>query len=156
MSTLRRNFLQQVVVGAASVLGGVRTSEAVAPSKPAVLGSVKHNSPSTPPVNAGGSGGPDPIFEKPTPITVSELLKMKIEGVRAVEVSDYVFGNYKGDFPSPPHADQNPKKAIIIVWEGACSIACTVWNRTSRRFGRCRGGGWTKERIVPGPKASKI
>ena len=117
MSTLRRDFLQQVVVGAASVLGGVRTLEAAAPSNPAIRGSVKHDSLSNPPVKTGG-GGPDPIFEKPTPITMAELAKMKIEGVRAVEVNDYVFGNYKGPLtPDPPHADQNPKKAIIVVWE---------------------------------------
>jgi hypothetical protein len=118
MSTLRRNFFQQFVVGAASVLGGVRSSKAAASSNPAVHGSLKHNSPLNSPVKTGGGGGPDQIFDKPTPITMVELAKMKIEGVRAVEVGDYVYGNYKGDFPSPPHADLNPKKAILIVWEG--------------------------------------
>jgi hypothetical protein len=50
---------------------------------------------------------------------MAELAQMKIGGVRAVEVNDYVFGNYKGPLtPSPPHADFNPKKAIIVVWEG--------------------------------------
>ncbi len=118
MSILRREFLQQVVVGAASVVGGVQTSEAAAPTNPAIREFVKQDSPSNPPVKTGG-GGPDPIFEKPTPITMAELAKMKIKGVRAVEVNDYVFGNYQGPLtPAPPHADQNPKKAIIVVWEG--------------------------------------
>ncbi len=50
---------------------------------------------------------------------MAELEAMKIEGVRAVEVSDYMFGNYKGPLaPCPPHADQNPKKAFFVVWEG--------------------------------------
>ena len=34
-----------------------------------------------------------------------------------VEVSDYVFGNYRGKFVSPPSADGNPKKAFIIFWK---------------------------------------
>lgn len=34
-----------------------------------------------------------------------------------VEVSDYVFGSYKGDFASPPHADLNAKKAFVIQWK---------------------------------------
>ena len=42
---------------------------------------------------------------------------MKTAGVSVVEVSDYVFGNYQGDFPSPPHADGNPKKAFIVYWK---------------------------------------
>ena len=33
------------------------------------------------------------------------------------EVSDYVFGNYRGKFVSPPSADLNPKKAFIIFWK---------------------------------------
>ena len=69
--------------------------------------------------NTEGGWRPDPFFEKPTPITMAELGKMKVKGVRAVEVNDYVYGNYEGPLtPSPPHADQNPKKAIIVVWEG--------------------------------------
>jgi hypothetical protein len=62
--------------------------------------------------------GPDPIFEKPEPITLAELAQKKIEGVSAVEVSDYSPGRFKGELaPSPPHADLNPKKAVIIAWE---------------------------------------
>ncbi len=119
MSTLRRNFLRQVVASTGLALGGVRASGASTPSNLAVRGSVKHSSLGNTPAGAEGGGGPEPIFEKPTPITMAELAKMKIEGVRAVEISDYVFGNYKGPLtPSPPHADFNPKKAIIIVWGG--------------------------------------
>ncbi|MEO7297815.1 MAG: hypothetical protein ABI042_04485 [Verrucomicrobiota bacterium] len=33
------------------------------------------------------------------------------------EVTNYVFGGYTGEFPSPPHADGNPKRAIIISWK---------------------------------------
>ncbi len=62
--------------------------------------------------------GPDPIFEKASPITMAELAKRPIHGVWAGEVSDYAPGLYKGELkPSPPHADQNPKKAIIVAWE---------------------------------------
>ena len=38
------------------------------------------------------------------------------DAVTVREVQDYVFGNYKGDFPSPPHADLNPKHAFIVEW----------------------------------------
>ncbi|MCL5097645.1 MAG: hypothetical protein M1608_08975 [Candidatus Omnitrophica bacterium] len=58
-----------------------------------------------------------PGLTKPLPITVAELAQKEVRGVSVFEVSDYVFGNYRGDFPSPPHADLNPKKAFIIVWQ---------------------------------------
>jgi hypothetical protein len=48
---------------------------------------------------------------------MAELASMKTEGVSVVEVSDYVYGNNKGDFPSPPHADGNPKKAYVLFWK---------------------------------------
>lgn len=32
------------------------------------------------------------------------------------EVDDYVFGGYRGAFDSPPHADGNPRRAIVISW----------------------------------------
>ena len=54
---------------------------------------------------------------KPEPVTMAELAMKKQEGVSAIEVSDYVFGNYRGDFASPPHADLNPRKAFIVVWK---------------------------------------
>ena len=50
-------------------------------------------------------------------ITMAELAQQKTEGVAVREVSDYVFGGYQGELPSPPHADLNPKKAFIIVWK---------------------------------------
>ncbi len=63
------------------------------------------------------AGGPDPIFEKPAPITMAEFKKLTFEGVRAIEVNDYMYPGYKGDIkPGAPHADLNPKKAIIIAW----------------------------------------
>ena len=32
------------------------------------------------------------------------------------EVDDYVFGGYAGDFTSPPSADMNPRRALIVSW----------------------------------------
>ncbi|RPI27250.1 MAG: hypothetical protein EHM61_09040 [Acidobacteria bacterium] len=52
----------------------------------------------------------------PRPISVREIDRSATRGVAAVEVNDYVFGGYAGDFPSPPHADLNPKKAIVVAW----------------------------------------
>jgi hypothetical protein len=54
---------------------------------------------------------------KPRPVSMAELLHLRKEGVSAVEVSDYVYGNYRGGFPSPPHADLNPRRAFIVQWE---------------------------------------
>jgi hypothetical protein len=69
-------------------------------------------------VACGAGIGPDAIFEKPAPIPMAELAQKKIEGVLACEVSDYSPCGFKGELtPSPPHADLNPKKAVIIVWE---------------------------------------
>ena len=63
--------------------------------------------------------GPDPLFEKPAPLTMAEFEKTRIVGVRAFEVRDYAYPGYRGGFkPSPPHADLNPQKAIIIAWGG--------------------------------------
>jgi hypothetical protein len=41
----------------------------------------------------------------------------KSADVSIKEVSDYVFGGYEGEFPSPPHADNNPKRAFIVSWK---------------------------------------
>ena len=49
--------------------------------------------------------------------TMADLRKNRTTGVSILEVSDYVFGGYTGQFPSPPHADQNPKRAFIISWK---------------------------------------
>jgi hypothetical protein len=51
------------------------------------------------------------------PVNMSELKNVRTSGVSAAEVSDYVYGNYRGDFASPTHADINPKKAFIIFWK---------------------------------------
>ncbi|MEP6662913.1 MAG: hypothetical protein ABJC04_04520, partial [Verrucomicrobiota bacterium] len=42
--------------------------------------------------------------------------KKNSSAVSVAEVTNYVFGNYAGDFPCPPHADGNPKRAVIISW----------------------------------------
>lgn len=69
------------------------------------------------PACVSAQSGPDPIFEKPAPISMAEFKKLKFEGVRAIEVNDYMYPGYKGDIkPGAPHADLNPKKAIIIAW----------------------------------------
>jgi len=65
------------------------------------------------------SGGPDPVFEKPAPLSMAELAKRTPEGVSAVEVDDYAPGHYTGALtPSPPHADMNAKKALVVFWKG--------------------------------------
>jgi hypothetical protein len=56
-------------------------------------------------------------FAKPGAITMAELVRLETDGVSVCEVSDYVFGNYQGDFPTPPHADLNPKRAFIVIWK---------------------------------------
>lgn len=62
--------------------------------------------------------GPDPIFEKPDPTTMSGLDNRTTSGVSVVEVSDYAPGHYAGDLtPSPPHADINAKKAFVVHWK---------------------------------------
>ena len=62
--------------------------------------------------------GPDPLSEKPAPIGMAELGKRTTQGVSAVEVNDYAPAGYRGDLkPSPPHADLNAKKAVIVFWK---------------------------------------
>ena len=51
------------------------------------------------------------------PITVAALDKQDTADVSVTEVSNYVFGGYTGEMPSPPHADLNPKRAFIIRWK---------------------------------------
>jgi hypothetical protein len=66
-----------------------------------------------------------PLIERPLSeahaksraVSMAELSQLQRKGVSAVEVSDYVYGNYRGGFPSPPHADLNPRRAFIIQWE---------------------------------------
>lgn len=67
---------------------------------------------------ARADDGPDPIFEKPAPMTMIELAKRTTPGVSALEVSDYAPGYYTGPLtPSPPHADMNAKKAVVVFWK---------------------------------------
>src|SRR5436190_19948191 len=40
-----------------------------------------------------------------------------LSGVSVVEISDYVSGGYAGDWTSPPHADGNPRRAVVISWK---------------------------------------
>ena len=54
------------------------------------------------------------LLTRPAPITMVELANRKTDDVAVAEVSDYVLGNYRGGFASPPSADLNPKQAIII------------------------------------------
>jgi hypothetical protein len=67
---------------------------------------------------ARADDGPDPIFEKPVPVTMAELAKRTTQGVSALEVTDYAPGHYTGALtPSPPHADMNAKKAVVVFWK---------------------------------------
>ena len=56
----------------------------------------------------------DAALTRPAPITMVELANRETDNVAVAEVSDYVLGNYRGEFASPPSADLNPKQAIII------------------------------------------
>ncbi|HEY0376672.1 MAG TPA: hypothetical protein VGC87_06925 [Pyrinomonadaceae bacterium] len=67
--------------------------------------------------HATAQGRDDSPFRVARPVTMSELKSIRTGGVSVAEVSDYVYGNYQGDFPSPPHADLNPKKAFVIFWK---------------------------------------
>ncbi len=114
MSYSRRNLLKNVAAGAGLAMGAqMAHGEGWSESFPSA-GS--KGSPS-----AGRSevpSGPDPLFEKPGPITLAELAQRKTIGVTVAEVSDYAPAHYQGELvPSPPHADHNAKKAIIIVWK---------------------------------------
>jgi len=62
--------------------------------------------------------GPDSVFEKPQPVTMAELARRTTPGVSALEVSDYAPGHYTGGLtPSPPHADMNAGKAVVVFWK---------------------------------------
>lgn len=68
--------------------------------------------------NGETGGGAEPIIEKPLPVTMAELANTPPLGVCAVEVSDYAPGHYTGTLtPSPPHADMNAKRAIVVRWK---------------------------------------
>jgi hypothetical protein len=68
--------------------------------------------------NGRVASGPDPIFEKPAPITMGTLKGTKIHGVQAYEVSDYSPAHYNEKIPNTrPHADHNPHRSVIIKWQ---------------------------------------
>ena len=88
--------------------------------KDVVRSGIRLNPGSTETVNLTAEAGVErvpPPFLKPRPLTMAELARQETAGVSVAEVSDYVFGGYKGKFPSPPHADLNPKKAFIVFWK---------------------------------------
>ena len=67
---------------------------------------------------AGATDGPDPICQKGEPVTMAELAKRTTDGVAAIEVKDYAPGHYPGPMiPSPPHADFNAGKAVVVFWK---------------------------------------
>src|ERR1700722_11873530 len=98
MAKTRRSFMQQVFAGAGGVIATPRLSHAIST---AVL-----------------ADGPDPLFEKPAPVTMAELGNQSPKAVTVTEVNDYTTGHYHGTLaPSPPHADMNPKKAFVVAWK---------------------------------------
>jgi hypothetical protein len=114
VSVPRRDFLQNVIAGSGLMLGGV---EPLAASNPSYLG-IRHATGPAYPKTGGTEAAPDPLFEKPAPIAMAELAQRNDTGVSAMEVNDYSAPGYKGDFSSsPPHADMNPRKAVIVVWK---------------------------------------
>lgn len=49
---------------------------------------------------------------------MAEWARRKIQGVSADVVRDYTPGGFKGELsPSPPHADLNANRAVIVSWE---------------------------------------
>jgi hypothetical protein len=59
-----------------------------------------------------------PVFEKPQRVTLASLGQMAIRGVQAMEVTDYSPGHFTGPLsPSPPHADGNARKAVVVSWK---------------------------------------
>lgn len=60
-----------------------------------------------------------PEWAKPAPMTMAGLRDYRTDGVSATEVSDYVYGNYRGDFDPPFHADNNPRRAFVVLFKDA-------------------------------------
>src|ERR1035437_1473710 len=88
MSIIRRKFLKQAITG--TVLTAAEMRSGMARTPPGTVPDPIANSSSSGSLSPNENNfGPDPIFEKPAPITMAELAKLKIKGVRAVEVSDY-------------------------------------------------------------------
>ena len=94
MSNTRRSFMQQVIASAGVVAGVPRLSHALSTTPDA----------------------PDPLLEKPEPVTMADLGRQSSKPVTVTEVNDYTTGHYTGTLaPSPPHADMNPKKAFVVT-----------------------------------------
>ncbi len=61
---------------------------------------------------------PSSVLRKPSVMTMAELDRQTTSGVSAQEVNDYAPGRYQGPMtPSPPHADLNAKKAVVVYWQ---------------------------------------
>lgn len=62
---------------------------------------------------------PASAFEKPHPVTLADLARKSTSGVSAMEIIDYAPGGYQGELkPSPPHADLNARRAVVVFWKG--------------------------------------
>jgi hypothetical protein len=69
-------------------------------------------------ISSMADDGTEPVLIKTKPVSMAELSKLSTNGVSAVEVNDYAPGHYTGTMtPSPPHADINAKKAIVVFWK---------------------------------------
>ena len=66
-------------------------------------------------ITAGQAGN----LPQPVKLRQTTMAALKPAGkVSIAEVPDYVFGGYSGPMlPSPPHADGNPQRALIIAWK---------------------------------------
>jgi hypothetical protein len=51
-------------------------------------------------------------------ISLTDLSPCAASDVSVREVDDYTFGGYSGEFVSPPSADGNPRRAVIVEWAG--------------------------------------
>jgi len=112
MAVWRRKFLQNLTAGACCLLPGFEPMRAAAPGGNANLRVAAHQS------EAVIRLGPDPIYVKPAPIRMAQLAQETVGGVAALEVTDYAPGKFQGRLePSPPHADHNPKKAVVVLWK---------------------------------------
>src|SRR5205823_5409196 len=47
------------------------------------------------------------------PIRLTDAAEVNVR-----RVEDYVFGGYTGQFVSPPSADGNPRRAVVVEWKG--------------------------------------
>ena len=112
----RRHFLGNVAAGAGLAMRGSVTLANAGPTRfddGLAAGDFPSPDPSV------EASGPDPWLQKPAPITMAELAATRSTGVSVAEVSDYTAAHYQGNLtPSPTHADHNPRKAFIVVWEG--------------------------------------